>query len=408
MALAERALLQQLDHLVGQIEQPHEVADRDAAAPDPPADLLARQPELLDERRAGARLLDRVQVLARHVLDQRHFERSRRPRARAPAPGSCAVRRSAPRASGARRRRARSCRPASGARAPAAARPARRARPRAPRAPPRRSRAAAASGSARSARPAARAAPLAAGFALSRRDRQDRVQAPPHPRPRLSHARPPPWRARSTPPRPRCGDRDGSPAARSSAPRRPCTLRGITVSKTRSGKCSRTSRSTSWPRRVRLSCIVSSIPATVRPRVQLALDERERLEQPGEPLEREVLRLHRHDHAVGRDERADRQRAERRRAVEQDVLEAARAAAASASRSRCSKRFIRGSSTFAPASPAPAGSDLQTRDRRVRQRFRARSPRRRAPRTGPARACAAMPSPTVAFACGSTSTSSVV
>ena len=37
----------------------------------------------------------------------------------------------------------------------------------------------------------------------------------------------------------------------------------MTVSKTSSGKCSRTSRSTSWASRVRPSCIVSSIPATV-------------------------------------------------------------------------------------------------------------------------------------------------
>ena len=33
------------------------------------------RPELLDEQRAGARLLDRVQVLAGHVLDQRELER---------------------------------------------------------------------------------------------------------------------------------------------------------------------------------------------------------------------------------------------------------------------------------------------------------------------------------------------
>ena len=41
------------------------------------------------------------------------------------------------------------------------------------------------------------------------------------------------------------------------------TLRGITVSKTSSGKCWRTSRSTSCARRVRPSCIVSTMPATV-------------------------------------------------------------------------------------------------------------------------------------------------
>ena len=56
-----------------------------------------------------------------------------------------------------------------------------------------------------------------------------------------------------------------------------------------------------------------------QPRVQLALDERERLEQPSEPLEREVLRLDRHDHSIGRHERIDRKRPERGRAVEEHV-----------------------------------------------------------------------------------------
>ena len=41
------------------------------------------------------------------------------------------------------------------------------------------------------------------------------------------------------------------------------TLRGTTVSKTSSGKCSRTSRSTSRASRVRPSCIVRIIPAIV-------------------------------------------------------------------------------------------------------------------------------------------------
>ena len=45
-------------------------------------------------------------------------------------------------------------------------------------------------------------------------------------------------------------------------------------------------------------------PGHRQARVQLALHERQRLEQSGEPLQREVLGLHRHDHAVGGDERA--------------------------------------------------------------------------------------------------------
>ena len=56
-----------------------------------------------------------------------------------------------------------------------------------------------------------------------------------------------------------------------------------------------------------------------QPRVELALHQRERVEQAGEALEREVLGLDRHDHPVGRDQGVDRQRAERRRAVEDHV-----------------------------------------------------------------------------------------
>ena len=107
-------LLDQLEHLVGQVEQAQQVADRDPAAPDTAADLLARQAELLHQRRAGARLLDRVEVLARHVLDQRQPRAPRRRRARARARGSSPARRAAPRASGARRRRARSVPPGFG------------------------------------------------------------------------------------------------------------------------------------------------------------------------------------------------------------------------------------------------------------------------------------------------------
>src|SRR3712207_8772959 len=54
-----------------------------------------------------------------------------------------------------------------------------------------------------------------------------------------------------------------------------------------------------------------------QPGVELALDQLQRVEQLGEPLEREVLRLHRHDHLVRRDQRIDRERPERRGAVEQ-------------------------------------------------------------------------------------------
>ena len=46
-------------------------------------------------------------------------------------------------------------------------------------------------------------------------------------------------------------------------------------------------------------------PRDRQPRVELALHERQRLEQPGQALEREVLGLHGDDHLVGGHERAD-------------------------------------------------------------------------------------------------------
>ena len=69
--------LEQRERLVGQVEQAQEVRDGDAAAADAQADVLAGEPELLDEGRAGARLLDRVEVLAGHVLDEGELERRR-------------------------------------------------------------------------------------------------------------------------------------------------------------------------------------------------------------------------------------------------------------------------------------------------------------------------------------------
>ena len=75
MALGQLAALDERERLVGQVEQAQEVRDRNAAAPDAQADRLPRQPELLDERGARARLLDGVEVLAGHVLDERGLER---------------------------------------------------------------------------------------------------------------------------------------------------------------------------------------------------------------------------------------------------------------------------------------------------------------------------------------------
>ena len=110
---------EQLEHVVGQVEQPDQVRDRGPAAAEPPRELLLREPELLDQRRAGARLVDRVEVLAGHVLDQRRLQPlglvlvadDRRAPSRGRPPG--------PRASGARRRSARSGRRRAGGRSAA-------------------------------------------------------------------------------------------------------------------------------------------------------------------------------------------------------------------------------------------------------------------------------------------------
>src|SRR3954469_16161577 len=60
VALAEVAPLEQLERLVGELEQADQVGDGGAAAPDPFRQLLFRQAEVLDQRRAGACLLDRI------------------------------------------------------------------------------------------------------------------------------------------------------------------------------------------------------------------------------------------------------------------------------------------------------------------------------------------------------------
>ena len=101
------------------------------------------------------------------------------------------------------------------------------------------------------------------------------------------------------------------------------TLRGMTVSKTSSGKCC-AHLALDVLREARAAVVHrQDHPGDAQPRVELALDEPERVEQAGQALEREVLGLHRHDHLVGRDERVDGERPERRRAVEQREEEAA-------------------------------------------------------------------------------------
>ena len=274
--------------------------------------------------------------------------------------GSAPARRAARRASGARRRSARSGRRPAGARAPAAARRARASELGERRAAtPRRSAGAAGAGSGRSARPGSAAAPRSLGEAAGSPQplpiprlvgRQDRRQASAHAAAArlLSHGRPPPCASSKYASEPaQCGSWwiTGWPKLGASPIR---TLRGMTVSKTSCGKCSRTSRSTSCASRVRPSCIVSSMPGDRQPRVQLALDQRQRVEQAGESLEREVLGLDRDDHAIGRDQRVDGQRAERGRAVEEregeavaDRRRARRAAGARSPRAAAARRSRR-------------------------------------------------------------------
>ena len=206
VALGERPLREQVERLVGQVEQAQQVRHRDARAADAAADLLAREAELLDQQRAGARLLDRVEVLAGHVLDQRELERlgvvvrahergdRLEPRELGRAPAALAGDQlvGAVRPPGARAR-------AGARRGPPASRPARAATPR-------RTPCAAGAGWARSAGPGAgagrgRPAPPDVGA----RGQQGRESAA-HPPAGLSHAGPPPWRARSRRPHPaQCG-----------------------------------------------------------------------------------------------------------------------------------------------------------------------------------------------------------
>ena len=74
MALAELAGFQHRERLVGQLEQPDQVGDRRAAAADAAGEVFFGELQVGDQRVAGARLLDRVQVLADHVLDQRRLQ----------------------------------------------------------------------------------------------------------------------------------------------------------------------------------------------------------------------------------------------------------------------------------------------------------------------------------------------
>ena len=98
------------------------------------------------------------------------------------------------------------------------------------------------------------------------------------------------------------------------------TLRGTVVSNTLSPKYFATSARTWFARFMRPSNIVNSTPSIVELRVVRRLDLLDRRGQRRQALEREVLGLHRHDDAIGGDQRVERQQAERRRAVDDDVV----------------------------------------------------------------------------------------
>ena len=75
VALAQLAALDHREHVVGEVEQPHPVRDGRLRPADPLRDLAEREPELVDQERAGPRLLDRGELLAGDVLDEREQER---------------------------------------------------------------------------------------------------------------------------------------------------------------------------------------------------------------------------------------------------------------------------------------------------------------------------------------------
>ena len=158
VALGEVAAGEHPEHVLGKLEQADAVRDRRLRAADPLGDLAERELELVDQRRVGARLFDRRQVLAGDVLDEseqqrvavvgvphdRGDRRHARLAGRTPAALAGDRARSRPRAADARR--------------PAAARPGAGSRPRGPRSPRARSGAAAGAGSRGPPRPAGAAA----------------------------------------------------------------------------------------------------------------------------------------------------------------------------------------------------------------------------------------------------------
>jgi hypothetical protein len=75
VTLAEAAVLDQLEDVVGELEQAQAVRDGGPRPADPRRDVAEREPELVEQHRVCACLLDRGQLLARHVLDEREQQR---------------------------------------------------------------------------------------------------------------------------------------------------------------------------------------------------------------------------------------------------------------------------------------------------------------------------------------------
>ncbi len=75
MPLGEDARVDHLDDLVGQVEQPHSVRDVGAAASNPLGQDDAGHAQVVEQDGERSGLLDRAEVLADDVLDQRELER---------------------------------------------------------------------------------------------------------------------------------------------------------------------------------------------------------------------------------------------------------------------------------------------------------------------------------------------
>jgi hypothetical protein len=77
VALGERTVAEQVDRVVGELEQPNGVREVAAAASEPSGQQGGGDVQVVQERCDRAGLLDHGQVFAGDVLDQRELERHR-------------------------------------------------------------------------------------------------------------------------------------------------------------------------------------------------------------------------------------------------------------------------------------------------------------------------------------------